>query len=72
MDLFLSQTLRTMTVADRYRLYAAECERAAAKSALAHDRLTFTEMADRWRRLAEEAEGPTRPAEPRGFARRPC
>lgn len=60
-----------MTVADRYRIYAKECETAAARSAMQRDRTTFLEMAERWRDLAEQAEAGRRPVEGRTFSRRP-
>ena len=44
-----------MSLADRYRFFAAECVRAAQETANAKDKALLLEMADVWRRLAEQA-----------------
>jgi hypothetical protein len=47
-----------MSLADRYRRYAAECARVAQESPNAADKALLLEMAEMWRRLAEGSSGP--------------
>jgi hypothetical protein len=44
-----------MSLADRYRQFAAECVRAAQQAPNADDKVSLLEMAEAWRRLAERA-----------------
>jgi hypothetical protein len=44
-----------MTLADRYKQYAAECEHVAQQAPDAKHRALLLEMAETWRRLAERA-----------------
>ena len=46
-----------MSLADRYKRFAAECERVAQEAPDPKDRAMLLEMAATWRRLAEQAEG---------------
>jgi hypothetical protein len=45
-----------MSLADRYRTFAAECERVAKQARNPKDSALLMEMAEMWRRLAERAE----------------
>jgi hypothetical protein len=42
-----------MSLPDRYRMFAAECERVARQAADPNDKALLLEMAEVWRRLAE-------------------
>jgi hypothetical protein len=44
-----------MSLADRYRAFAAECERVARQARDPKDGALLMEMAEMWRRLAERA-----------------
>ena len=44
-----------MSLADRYRAFAAECERVARQARDPKDSALLMEMAETWRRLAEAA-----------------
>jgi hypothetical protein len=44
-----------MTLANRYREFAAECVRVARQSSDPDDKALLLEMAEAWRRLAERA-----------------
>ena len=44
-----------MSLPDRYRMFAAECERVARQAADPNDKALLLEMAEVWRRLAERA-----------------
>jgi hypothetical protein len=45
-----------MSLADRYRAFAAECERVARQARDPKDSALLMEMAETWRRLAEAAK----------------
>jgi hypothetical protein len=45
-----------MRVAQQYRANADECQHIADTAALDYVRVRFRELADHWRRLADEAE----------------
>jgi hypothetical protein len=44
-----------MSLADRYREFAAECVRVAQQSSNPDEKALLLEMAEAWRRLAERA-----------------
>jgi hypothetical protein len=44
-----------MSLADRYRQFAAECVRVAQLAPNADDKALLLEMAEAWRRLADRA-----------------
>ena len=44
-----------MSLADRYREFAAECVRAAQEASNPDDKVLLLEMAETWRQLAERA-----------------
>jgi hypothetical protein len=44
-----------MSLANRYREFAAECVRAAQEASNPDDKASLLEMAEAWRRLAERA-----------------
>jgi hypothetical protein len=44
-----------MSLPDRYRTFAAECERVARQASDPKDKALLLEMAEVWRRLAERA-----------------
>jgi hypothetical protein len=44
-----------VSLADRYREFAAECVRAAQQASNPDDKVVLLEMAETWRRLAERA-----------------
>ena len=44
-----------MSLADRYRTFAAECERVAQQAQDPKDRALLMEMAEMWRRLADRS-----------------
>jgi hypothetical protein len=44
-----------MSLADRYRQFAAECVRVAQQSSNPDEKASLLEMAEAWRRLAERA-----------------